>query len=87
MASPAPRIETLTDAAVALPASARLDLMEKLANEFSYSYAADPIFAAIDELRAELAAESVIAASGRDSLADPYFTNSALACSLLVGVR
>lgn len=52
---------------------ALLDLIDYAAEHFSYSWSADPIGKATDELRAELAVESVIIASGRDALTDPYF--------------
>lgn len=52
---------------------AMLDLIDHLAEHFSYSWSVDGIGKATDELRAELAVESVIIASGRDALTDPYF--------------
>ena len=51
---------------------AMLDLIDHLADHFSYSYAVDGIGKATDELRAELAVESVLI-HGRDALTDPYF--------------
>jgi hypothetical protein len=51
---------------------AMLDLIDHLAEHFSYSWSVDGIGKATDELRAELAVESVLI-HGRDALTDPYF--------------
>jgi hypothetical protein len=51
---------------------ALLDLIDHLAEHFSYSWAVDGIDKATDELRAELAVESALV-HGRDGMTDPYF--------------
>lgn len=58
---------------------AMLDLIDHLAEHFSYSYAVDGIGKATDELRTELALENEIAAYGRDALTDPYFGGRSVA--------